>query len=184
MTTYISLLRGINVSGQKKIKMPELKSLYESLGLRDVSTYIQSGNVIFNSDKEAALIKEQLQQNIAQCFSFDVSVEVISYDEFTKIKEQLPFTEVDIEQDGAKVLITFLSKVPKAMSIEKLMSYVKLPEQLIVKDKVIYLHCPNGYGKTKLSNNFIENKLKVIATTRNIKSIIKLSTLGLAIKGT
>jgi len=182
MTTYISLLRGINVSGQKKIKMAELKTLYESLGLRDVTTYIQSGNVIFNSDKEAALIKEHLQKNIAQHFSFNVPVEVISYDEFTKIKEQLPFTEIDIEQDGSKVLITFLSEIPTAASVEKLMSYVTTPEKLVVKDKFIYLHCPNGYGKTKLSNNFIENKLKVIATTRNLKSIVKLSDMGLAIK--
>ena len=179
MTTYISLLRGINVSGQKKVKMAELKVLYESLGLEDVATYIQSGNVIFKDDRDAPALKSCLEQNIEQHFSFHVPVEVIPHHEFMKVNNQLPFDDINLEQDGTKVLITFLSELPQATLIEKLMSYVKAPEQLVIKEKVIYLHCPNGYGKTKLSNNFIENKLKVTATTRNLKTIAKLSSLAI-----
>ena len=178
MTIYISLLRGINVSGQKKIKMADLSVLYESIGLKDVVTYIQSGNVIFKNDRDTQTLKTLLEQNIEQHFSFQVPVEVIPLSEFIVINEQLPFTNIDLELDGTKVLLTFLSEPPQAELVEKLMSYVKAPEQLVIKEKVIYLHCPNGYGKTKLSNNFIESKLKVRATTRNLKSITKLSTLA------
>jgi uncharacterized protein (DUF1697 family) len=179
MTIYISLLRGINVSGQKKVKMTELKALYESLGLQSVVTYIQSGNVIFKSNKNAEILKGLLEQAIEQHFSFQVPVNVITKDHFLIINKQLPFTDIDLELDGTKVLITFLSASPKSELTEKLMTYVKAPEKLIISDKVIFLHCPNGYGKTKLSNNFIENKLKVVTTTRNLKTLVKLSTLML-----
>jgi len=178
MTTYISLLRGINVSGQKKITMAELKTLYESLGLQGVVTYIQSGNVIFENNRDALTLKSLLENNIEEQFSFHVPVEVIPLNEFIEIKDQMPFTDIDLELDGTKVLVTVLSALPQTELIEKLMGYVKAPEKLFTKEKVIYLHCPNGYGKTKLSNNFIENKLKVTATTRNLKSIVKLSALA------
>jgi len=177
MTTYISLLRGINVSGQKKVKMAELKALYESLGLQNVVTYIQSGNVIFKSDKNSESLKMLLEQTIKQNYSFEVPVEVISQKDFLMVNEHLPFTDVDLELDGSKVLITFLSAAPKTELVEKLMTYVKSPETLIINNKVIFLRCPNGYGKSKLSNNFIENKLKVTATTRNLKTLVKLSAL-------
>lgn len=180
MTTYVSLLRGINVSGQKKVKMTDLKMLYESLGLQNVVTYIQSGNVIFKSDKEADILKVFLEQAIEQHYSFQVPVKVISEDEFLMIKTHIPFSNINVELDGAKVLITFLSASPKVELADKLMTYIQAPEKLIINDKIIFLHCPNGYGKTKLSNNFIENKLKVSATTRNLKTLIKLSALTLA----
>jgi len=85
---------------------------------------------------------------------------------------------VDLEENGTKVLLTFLSKQPQASKIEELTEYVKSPEELVVKNKEVYLFCPNGYGKTKLSNAFIERKLDVIATTRNWKSICKLNGLA------
>jgi uncharacterized protein (DUF1697 family) len=177
MTTYISLLRGINVSGQKKVKMAELKSLYESIGLQNVITYIQSGNVIFRSNKNSEILKVLLEQAIEKHFSFQVPITIITKDDFLMINKQLPFSDIDLELDGTKVLITFLSISPKTELADKLITYVKPPEKLIIRDKVIFLHCPDGYGKSKLSNNFIESKLKVVATTRNLKTLVKLSAL-------
>jgi uncharacterized protein (DUF1697 family) len=179
MTQYISIIRGINVSSQKKIVMKELKSLYESLGFENVLTYIQSGNVIFNSDIDHVLdIQKLIEDAINTKYNFEVPVDIRTSNEFEKVLANIPFGEVDLEADGTKMLITFLSHQPDKSAVNRLMKYVKAPEKLVLGDKCIYLHCPNGYGKTKLSNVFIEKKLDVLATTRNLKSVNKLCELA------
>jgi len=176
---YISLLRGINVSGQKKIKMPDLKLLYESLGFDKVATYIQSGNIIFDTQhKNISKIKSLIEQAIKKKYHFHVPTEIRTKKDITNIIKNNPFSPVDLEKDGTKVLVTFLSVKPSKDNSLNLLNYVKPPEKLIIKDKTVYLHCPNGYGKSKLTNNFIENKLKVEATTRNWKSVLKLDELS------
>ena len=175
---YISLLRGINVSGQKKIIMKDLKALYASLGFENVVTYIQSGNVVFESDANADTLIEKIKNAMSKAYCFDVPVQVRSVSAFESIINACPFTHLDLEEEGTRVMVTFLASVPSEASVEKLMTYVKEPERLELTGREIYLHCPNGYGKTKLSNIFIENKLKVGATTRNWKSVVKLHALG------
>ncbi|PAJ72744.1 hypothetical protein CJF42_19520 [Pseudoalteromonas sp. NBT06-2] len=179
MSRYISILRGINVSGQKKIVMKELKSLYESLGFENVVTYIQSGNVIFDSVIENV---ENIQRTIADAiktkYDFEVPVDVRTSNQFKQVLACLPFDEVNLEADGTKMLVTFLTQQPQNDAFDSLMEYVNEPEKLVLGDKCIYLHCPNGYGKTKLSNVFIEKKLNVLATTRNLKSVNKLCELA------
>ena len=172
--TYISLLRGINVSGQKKIIMKDLKALYESLGFANVVTYIQSGNVIFESDADEQTLIKKIEETISKKYGFDVPVQVRSAREFKNSIEACPFDELDLVEEGTRVMVTFLASVPSSEYVAKLMTYVKEPERLVCMGRVVYLHCPNGYGKTKLSNVFIENKLKVKATTRNWKSVCKL----------
>ncbi len=180
---FISILRGINVSGQKKIKMADLKALYESLGFCNVSTYIQSGNVLFEYNSECeqsdkAILKNQIEQAITKVYSFDVPVDVRTVDEFNAVLNNLPFDGIEVEKDGTQVLVTFLAGEPHQDKIDNIATYVKAPEKLVVDGSVVYLHCPNGYGKSKLSNVFIENKLLVSATTRNLKSVIKLCELA------
>lgn len=177
---YISILRGINVSGQKKIKMIGLMSLYENLGFENVTTYIQSGNVIFDSkEKNKAILKSKIEKAIENNYKFYVPVEIRTNHEISKIIEECPFGSVDLVENGTKVLLTFLSSTPEKSNINDLLKYVNSPEQLVVKGKEAYLYCPNGYGKSKLSNNFIEKKLGVDATTRNWKSVHKLYELSL-----
>ena len=176
---YISLLRGINVSGQKKIKMVDLKALYESLGLKDVSTYIQSGNVIFSDgSKTEAALKQMLESAIEKRYSFKVPVSIITTRKLADILDANPFAKLDLEKEGTKVLISFLSEEPPKAKVQSLMGYVKEPEKLIVDGKQVYLHCPEGYGKSKLNNIFLEKKLGVEATTRNLKSVVKLRELS------
>jgi uncharacterized protein (DUF1697 family) len=177
MTLFISILRGINVSGQKKIKMADLKALYQGLGYSDVATYIQSGNVIFSCDGESANIKLQIEQAISTAYDFDVPVLVIKANDFKSMVEQMPFAGVELESDGTKVMFTFLAALANQENNDKLMTYVKAPEELQLLGQVAYVHCPNGYGKSKLSNVFIENKLKVAATSRNWKTAVKLVEL-------
>jgi len=178
MYKYISILRGINVSGHKKIKMAELKILYEKLACENVITYIQSGNVIFDhSSADPALLKTEIETSIEKKYRFDVYVDVRKADDFRKTLDEMPFEDIDLEQDGSKILVTFLQDTPENSRAKLLLEYVKEPEKLILANRALYLHCPNGYGKTKLSNSFIENKLKMKATTRNLKTVTKLCEL-------
>ncbi len=176
---YISILRGINVSGQKKIKMADLKALYESLGFKNVETYIQSGNVLFETNTtKVGELKIKIEKAISKKYGFDVPVEIRNGRELSDIINNTPFGALDLEGNGTKLLVTFLAAKPTATKITKLMEYVAAPEELVVAGREVYLHCPNGYGKTKLSNTFLERTLGVDATTRNWKSVCKLHEMA------
>jgi len=171
----ISLLRGINVSGQKKIKMADLRSLYEGLGFQNVTTYIQSGNVIFDTNLKKHLdAKRKIEQAILEKYNFDVPVTLRSVEDFKNLIKNCPIKSIDPKLEGSKVLVSFLSDKPENEKFENLLKYVVKPEELMIRGSEVYLRCPNGYGKSKLNNNFIENKLCVGATTRNWKTILKL----------
>jgi uncharacterized protein (DUF1697 family) len=174
METYIALLRGINVSGQKMIKMPELQILFSKHGFKNVRTYIQSGNIIFECKKtNPDVLVKLLEEKILKHFKFEVPVIIRHQDEIKSILKNNPFlTKRNEEKD--KLYVTFLSnesgKYEKSDESEK-------SDEFILSGKNIYLFCPNGYGRTKLNNNFFENKLKVKTTTRNWKTVEKLSVL-------
>ena len=177
---YISLLRGINVSGQKKVNMKELKSLYEGLGFEGVVTYIQSGNVIFNApSKNKAELREGIEKAIEKKYRFRVPVEIRTSRELSNVIKNCPFGSVNLEEDGTKVLVTFLSSRPGDARLQEVLNYVAEPEKLVLDGTEIFLYCPNGYGKSKLSNTFLEKKLAVGATTRNWKSVNALYQLSL-----
>jgi len=178
MNQYLALLRGINVSGQKKIKMAELISHCLAIGFEKPSSYIQSGNVLFHSiNDDPQQLALQLKEKIVQVYGYDVAVIVINKATVENTLLKLPFNDIDVANEGNKVLVSFLACSPKNEAVEHLLSYVIAPENLVIDNNVVYLHCPNGYGKSKLSNNFVENKLKVVATTRNLKTIVKLVEL-------
>ena len=178
---YVSILRGINVSGQKKIKMADLKILYEDQGFKNVITYIQSGNVIFESKANLAIeiIKEMIETAIETKYTFQVPVDIRTNQELKQIIEKCPYEEIQEEENGTKILVTFLQNTPLDKKVELLLEYVKSPERLIIQDREVYLYCPNGYGTSKLTNVFIEKKLGVSATTRNWKSVKKLYELSM-----
>jgi len=179
MQTFISLLRGINVGGHKKIKMAELKQCYLSLGFIDVITYIQSGNLVFKSKlANIAEIQSLIEQVITQNFGFDVPVMVLSAASFNDYVAQLPFSNLTVEQDGSQVMLCFLSKAVKAEQVAELAPYQTTGERLKLINQVIYIHYPNGSGRSKLTNNIIESKLKLTATTRNLKTATKLVSLS------
>jgi len=175
---YISILRGINVSGQKKIIMKDLVLLYLNLGFSHVVTYIQSGNVIFETpEKDQSKLMTLICESIKTKYNFDIPIIIRKQRELQKIMHNLPFSEIAKDEMETKVLVTFLSGKPSQANTDALLKFAKPPEQMIIRGKEVYLYCPNGYGKTKLSNNFIEKKLNVDGTTRNWKSITKLNEL-------
>jgi len=178
MTTYISLLRGINVSGQKKIKMAALKVVYESLKFEHVKTYIQSGNVVFQSTNDKVTIKNNIETAIKEHFDFDVPVLILTNEQLENTAKSLPFPAIDIEEEGSKIIVFFLSESVSNDQEKTFGAYLTNSEQLVLNQNVIYLYCPEGSGKSKLTNKLIETKLKLTSTARNIKTVNKLLSLA------
>ncbi len=178
MNQYVSILRGINVGGTKKIVMADLKALYLELGLKDVETYIQSGNVVFTSDKllsESDLVT-LIQNKIFKKYSFKVPVIIRSFEDLKNLIELNPFINFEgILED--KLHFIFLEELPNSEVLELIKMYNYEPDRFFINERVVYLYCPNGYGNTKLTTNFFEDKLKVKATTRNFKTTLKLLEL-------
>jgi uncharacterized protein (DUF1697 family) len=178
MNTYISILRGINVSGHKMIKMDALRKLYETLGFKNVRTYIQSGNVIFESKPaKHAELEKKIAQKIRADFGFEVPVLVRTHDEMEAVIQNNPFLKKRNE-DPAKLHVTFLSAAPNAAIIADIQKGSWASDQFSVRDTHVYLFCPDGYGNTKLHTNFFESKLKLTATTRNWKTILELTRMA------
>lgn len=174
MATYIALLRGINVSGQKMIKMLDLKAMFESVGFEAVQTYIQSGNVMFQSkDLRENDMVEKIHSAILERFGFEVDVQVFSVPNWNQIIANNPFVTRD-NLDEAKLYVSLLANEPLPENVEKLASFAFQEETYQLIDRAVYLYVPKGYGNAKLSNNFLENKLKVSATTRNWKTMLTL----------
>ena len=174
MNTFIALLRGINVSGQKKVPMVELRSLLSDLGLKNVQTYIQSGNVIFQSSEENRTALENLiQKAILSHFGFEVPVLVRTATEIKDILDACPF----LEEKKMNGYFTLLHSAPDTSLIKEthLISYPN--EEFHITSQCVYFYSTSGYGNAKCNNNFFERKLKIDATTRNYKTIVKLLSL-------
>ena len=172
--TYISILRGINVSGQKLIKMDALRKLYEDLGFHNVTTYVQSGNVVFKGeDSELNNLEQRISQQIEKDFGFEVPIIVLTIDKLKQIINNNPFQN-DLNKDHSYLHVTFLSSNPDHYDKETIESKKQNEEEISFSENAIYLYCPKGYGRTKMNNNFLEAKLKVLATTRNWKTTKEL----------
>jgi len=179
MTTYITILRGINVGGHKSIKMADLRQLFIGLGFKNVQTYIQSGNVIFQNpmNTDTQLLETLIANKISETFGFVIPVLVLTLNDLKSAIENNPFIS-DKTKDPVYQHLTFLSAIPEKESVGKLDSGNYNSDQFVCTGKIIYLYCPNGYGKTKLTNTFFEMKLKVTATTRNWKTVNELVVMA------
>jgi uncharacterized protein (DUF1697 family) len=172
MTTYISILRGINVGGAKKILMNDLKEIYEGLGFREVITYIQSGNVIFQSGDFISneLAAETIRNAIFKKYGYEVPVLMRTVEEMQNTLKNNPFPK-NKNNNPEKMHVTLLAELPEQQQLEKIRKYDYSPDRFEIIGKDVFLYCPNGYGTTKLSNSFFESRLKVSATTRNWKTV-------------
>jgi uncharacterized protein (DUF1697 family) len=171
---YIALLRGINVSGKNIIKMVELTAMMEALKFKSVKTYIQSGNVVFSdTEKDTLKLEIKIKAAILKTFGHTVPVLVIEASVFNGLIKKNPYLK-EAKSDSAFWHVTFLSDAPEPEKIKLLQSIDFGSTTFKYLGKAIYLYTPDGYGNTKLSNAFIENKLKVSATTRNWKTMLTL----------
>ncbi|ALU26396.1 MULTISPECIES: DUF1697 domain-containing protein [Myroides] len=177
MKTYITLLRGINVSGKNIIKMNVLKQLCVDLGLHNVQTYIQSGNIIYQSvEVDSSILSKKIQDKILSTLNLTVPILTLDIDQFEEILAQHPFTK---EEELAQLYLTFIDGTPQQEGINSLEEKKDTLELLHTTDNAIYLVANIGYGKTKINNTLIENKLKVTATTRNYKTCLQIKALAI-----
>jgi len=177
MIPVLSLLRGINVSGQKLIKMADLRELYASLGLEQVKSYIQSGNVVFACPKDRVeQIGTDILSAIKTTYGFEVPIQTYTLAEWKVIAANHPLMDHGEVEEKFKH-VTLLAELPDSERLENLAVPDGDDGAFHVIEKVIYLSCPSGYGRTKLSNNFFESKLKVHATTRNWRTVGKLLSM-------
>lgn len=166
---FVGFIRGINVGGNNMLPMAALKASCESAGLTDVRTYLQSGNVIFNSTKKdpARLIVEALD--------LDVKVVVRTVDELRKVIAKNPFRTID---NPGLMIVMFLSEAPSKDAEAALRAAHKGPEDIRFAGRELYIYYPKGMGTSKLTNAVIERKLGVTATARNWNTVTKLLELA------
>lgn len=171
MSTYVSLLRGINVGGRAKVAMADLRDIYAELGLADVTTYIQSGNVVFTSDLRARDLPARIEAGIEKHLSMTVTVIVRTPKELKRIVDANPFPDVDV----SRLYVAFLAETPTAAGVERLAAFDAGGEEFKVAGKQIYLHYPDGAGRARLP---VERGIGVAATVRNWRTVNKLIELS------
>lgn len=168
---FIILLRGINVSGKNKIPMADLREMLNELDFQNVQTYIQSGNIILESGLSKDSICDKIKIGIKSKFNYDVPVIARTIPEWKKAIKKYPFPT----ENEKIVAFSFLDKTAEINEIE----FKNIGEdQFKIDGDVIYIYCPNGFGKSKITNNLFERKLKVTATTRNLRTTLKLLDLA------
>ena len=165
MPLYAALLRGVNVGG-RKLPMADLRETLVSLGYDDVVTYVQSGNAVFSTRRKATRIGPEIEERLAADFSMDVPVIVRTHAELIGTLEANPFIG---HADPARLHVTFLAESPPAERLSGIESDRYAPDEWRADDRAIYLHCPEGYGETKLNNGFWERRLETVATTRELE---------------
>lgn len=174
MTAVISMLRSVNVGGNNMIKMEALRALYTSIGLRDAQSYIQSGNVVFRTDrKEIAPLAKKIEDAIEDKFGFRPPVVLRTVQELREVVAKNPFAKRSGIAPG-KLLVSFLMSDPAAADRELLRKMKFDPEELHLGSRHLYIYFPNGQGKTKLNYKTIDKTLKTSGTGRNWNSVLKL----------
>ena len=177
MTTYIALLRGINVGGNVKLPMADLRKLVASVGGEDVQTYIQSGNVVFtHTARSAPKLTAELEAAIRHGTGFDIAVVLRTANELGDVIEHNPYDATD----PTKVHVVFLSEAPLATALDKIDAARFAPEEMTSRGRELYLHLPDGMGRAKLPTQLGKLGPAVSATARNWRTVLKLHDLATA----
>jgi uncharacterized protein (DUF1697 family) len=179
MPVYVSFLRGVNMTGHNSMKMAELSALYNDLGFSDVTTIIQSGNVIFGAGEEFKVLEISvcIEKAIRERFSFDIPVMIRTPDELKILYSANPFLSEN-NFDPSKNAVIFLYEKATGDQIAKIINIDYPPDKFKVEGKEIFIYCPNGFGKTKLYTNFFEKKMRVTGTARNWNTVLTIMDIA------
>jgi len=179
MTKKIAILRGINVGKKRRILMADLILLFENLGFTNIKTYIQSGNIFFTTKRKVDSIElaDIIENTITEKYGFEVPVIIRSADELEAAIKTNPFYQSEAT-DIKQLHLTFLKELPAKENLLQTETYNFEPDQFAINNKEVFVFCNGKYHKSKLTNNFFERKLKVAATTRNWKTVLKLLELA------
>jgi uncharacterized protein (DUF1697 family) len=176
MASYVALLRGINVGGHNRISMPDLCELVTTTGAEDVRTYVQSGNVVLRSSHKPADAGQAIEKAIKKELGLDVAVMVRTDKQLAKVVAANPFPE---QSDHKRLLVMFLAGKPSAANVKQLAEAAAgKPEEFEVLGQEVYMHYPEGYGRSKLGGVFVEKKIGVAGTARNWKSVTTLAEMA------
>jgi uncharacterized protein (DUF1697 family) len=174
--TYVALLRGVNVGSRNKVSMTDLRALFASLGADEVTTYVQSGNVVFRArQRPEPDLRKAIEQRISRDLGLDVAVLLRTKTQLRRVHSGTPFAAHSDEP--TKLHVTFLADTPARARVRALRSTPLGSEELRVVGREVYLYLPHGYGTTKLGNTYFEKELGVTATTRNWRTVSKLVEL-------
>ena len=179
MAAQVVFLRGINVGGHNRIGMQRLRELLNSLGCEDVRTHLQSGNAAFRATGTCERTRTHLEERIAQELGLDVRVLVRERDELADVVAADPLG--DVATDPAKLLVADLSRRPDPEAVAALDPAAFAPDEFRVRGREIYLWCPNGVRRSKLTNAFLERRLGLSATARNWSTVAKMADLAAAV---
>ncbi len=174
MAVVISMLRGVNLGPHKRVKMEELRALYESLKLREPQTYVQSGNVIFKTDeRDLVKLAKRIESGIEKKFGFQSDIVLRSTAELREVIARNPFGKRrGIEP--SRLLVTFLAGDPGEAARAKVRGLKTDPEELWIDGREVYIYFPNGMARPKLSWPTIPKILRVSGTARNWNSVTKM----------
>jgi uncharacterized protein (DUF1697 family) len=172
MTRYVALLRGINVGGSNKISMPQLRAMAESLGYQSVSTYINSGNLLFTSAKSSEALAEEIQQAIKAEFGRPIDVTVRDLDQLRAVLAANPFPDGNPSQ----VTVAFLTKRAAPTAREKVADLAKDYEPFTFAGTEVYVNYTHGLGNSLLAERF-SKAVGVSATVRNIRTVAKIAEM-------
>jgi len=174
MKTYVALLKGINVGGHKKVPMAILRDLLTKTGFENVQTYIQSGNVVFQSSEKVNAIENKIQKAFIDYFGFEVSVLIKTKQDLERIFDNCPFSE-DKMKAGYFMM---LHDTPEDDLIKEASEKVYEGEEYFIIKDCIYYFYEKGLGQAKFNVNFFERKFKTFATARNYNTMVKLLSLS------
>ncbi len=173
-TTYIALLRGINVGGHARLAMADLRDTLEALGHGDVATYLQSGNAVFTSDRtDADELGAELTERLTADFGVSPTVMIRTAHELVAVAEANPYLE-QARADPTRVHVGFLSAEPADPSAFSFDLEGYAPEELVHDGRTVYLHLPNGIGRSRLAADLAKRASDVELTMRNWRTVARL----------
>ena len=172
--TYIALLRGINVSGQKLIKMDNLRKIFERMGFKNVRTYIQSGNVMFDAPKtKQEKLCARIEKQLDKILGYNVSVVVRTIEELEEVVRKYPFSKIKGHEE-CKIYVAFLAGEPDKANVKELVSFNCDNEMFQLTGNNLYILLRVGFPDSLTGKNIVEKKLKVRATARNWNTVNKI----------
>lgn len=179
MKTCISFLRSVNIGGHNLIRMSDLTSMYVNLGYKNVKTYIQSGNVLFNYDGKDTNrgISATIEKAIQKEFNLEIAVMTRTVEELKDLFLINPYIH-ETGFDPARMAVIFLNETPGEDMIKKVAHVDYPPDRFMIKGSEVFIYCPNGFGNTKIYTGFFEKKMGVTGTGRNWKTITTLIELA------
>ena len=178
MTTYIVLFRGINVGGNKKVKMETLRNALVKAGFEGVQTYVQSGNVVLRSNKTARQIAEKISGIFSETFGFESRVSIRAIDEWNCMIAKNPYPQA--EENPKSLHAVIIDDDPTDTALDNFASKASETESFTLRNRVLYLYTPDGFGTSKLALA-LDKALKVPLTARNWRTVLALQELAAAI---